>query len=679
MTERAKIQIDTSEGEKTLKLHLSNLRSTVLQFPEKLSASEWTEKHGRLQRETSADPGEVRLYGYQRGILDAMSDPSISQITVCKSARVGYTALVGFAIGYFLEHEAASVLFAQPTDDDAKDWSKTSFDPMVRDTPALKSLLRTPSKGQPLDTWSDMQFRNGSVLKVRGAASDDAFRRISTRINIGDEVDADAWRNDRKGSQGDKIRLMRTRGDTFWNGKTIIGSTPLWSHSSRIWREFQQSDQRRYHVPCPHCGAMQVLKWGGQEVRFGIKWMLDDDGAVADAWYVCEHCDERIDEKQKSWMDANGEWIATAKPRRPGHAGFHIWTGQSLFAKAGWKYLVEEWLDAQRKPELLQPFVNLRLGEPYEDRKEHRPEINIDEVADDLEVYDAEVPAPVVLLTAGCDVQSGEDNNPDKPARVEVSIWGWGRGEESWLIGHHVINGAMDQPATQAELDELLTKAFRKADGTELFVQAASIDMGGHYTEAVRDFARRRVKRHVWSIKGKNLRLGTRSPSVWPKKASRNRGDTWYMIDTQLAKDIIGRRFRIKSDGPGRIHFNADVSDKYLRGLASETLVTDSAGRRYWKKENAKAYGEPLDCFVYAYAALCGLKMSFKRWSDIDKVADAMNIPKERSEVIKASEAPERTEIKPAKQDLKQPVQQSAPLVKPRPKVRVGSSFMSRR
>lgn len=239
----------------------------------------------------------------------------------------------------------------------------------------------------------------------------------------------------------------------------------------------------------------------------------------------------------------------------------------------------------------------------------------------------------------------------------------------------------MDQPATQEQLDALLSRPFQKSDGTEMFIQAAAIDMGGHFTEAVRDFARKRVKRHVWAIKGRNLRLGSRSPSVWPKKASRDKGDSWYMIDTQLAKDIIGRRFRIKQDGPGRIHFPGDIADEYLKGLAAESRITDSAGRRYWKKRDPQAYGEPLDCLVYAYAALCGLKMSFRKWSDIDRVADAMGIAKDRTPAAKASEAVNEPApvSKPSPAPKPQPAPAAALAAKPRPKVRMGSSFMSRR
>lgn len=637
------------EGQKQLLEQLQWLKSTVLQFPEHLTASEWVEKYGRLPRETSAEPGKILLYGYQRGLLDAMSDPAISKVSILKSARVGYTALTSFLVGYYIEHEAASVLFAQPTDDDAKDWSKVSFASMVRDTPCLAALKRTPAKGETQDTWSDMIFKNSAVLKIRGAASDDAFRRITTRINIGDEIDGEAWKSDRKNSQGDKLKLMAMRGATYWNSKFIVGSTPTFKHSSIITKSFLESDQRRYFVPCPHCGATQYLKFGGKDFRYGLKWSLDEDGYVDDAWYVCEHCLERIDEKHKRWMDDNGYWQPTAKPKTPGHAGFHLWSGMSHFPDAAWKKIASEFMEARKDPDKLKVFVNTILGEPFEDRKQVVAEFTSEDLEDEIEVYDAEVPEGVLFLTAGCDVQTGnkQSDDPDKaesknakPPRVEVSVWGWGRNEESWLIGHYVINGRMDSPDTKAALDQLLLRKFKRADGTTLGIESACIDMGGHFTEAVRDFTRTRYKRRIWAIKGKNAKLGSRRTTIFPRAASRKNSDTWYMIDTQKAKDVIGDKLRLKKEGFSTIHFPHDVSKDYLKGLTSETIVTDKMGNSYWEKTDKKAYGEPLDCFVYALAALHGLKTLLpKHFSDLDKFADAV----ERSR--KHSEAKEDKEI----------------------------------
>jgi phage terminase large subunit GpA-like protein len=64
------------------------------------------------------------------------------------------------------------------------------------------------------------------------------------------------------------------------------------------------------------------------------------------------------------------------------------------------------------------------------------------------------MPAGGLLLTAGADVQKD---------RIEVSVWAFGRGKESWLVEHRVLMG-------DTARDEVW-KAARPADGRDLDAQ----------------------------------------------------------------------------------------------------------------------------------------------------------------------------------------------------------------
>lgn len=173
--------------------------------------------------------------------------------------------------------------------------------------------------------------------------------------------------------------------------------------TSRIEKAYEESDQRRYYVPCPHCGEFQVLEWGGPETPYGIKWDKDEngEGIPESAYYVCRHNGCVIHHNEKSGMVKRGEWRAT-KPFK-GHAGFHIWAGYSLFPNAAWKYLVAEWLRVKNDPLMRQTFINLVLGEPYEDRGEKA--LSEKRLLERCEVYAAEVPDGVAVLTAGIDTR----------------------------------------------------------------------------------------------------------------------------------------------------------------------------------------------------------------------------------------------------------------------------------
>ena len=93
-------------------------------------------------------------------------------------------------------------------------------------------------------------------------------------------------------------------------------------------------------------------------------------GLPETTYYCWEYNGCIIDPADLTAMDAAGEWVAT----RPfnGHAGFKVWAGMSLFVNAAWPKLVEEWLRVKSDPLARQTFINLVLGEPYEDRGEAR-------------------------------------------------------------------------------------------------------------------------------------------------------------------------------------------------------------------------------------------------------------------------------------------------------------------
>src|SRR5678815_3073680 len=109
--------------------------------PERLRLSEWADRYFVLSPETSAEPGRWRCLPYQVEIMDSISDPDVSQVTFMKSARIGYTLMMSAAVGYFIAHEPTSILICQPTVDDAKNFSKETIQPLLRDCPALSEIV----------------------------------------------------------------------------------------------------------------------------------------------------------------------------------------------------------------------------------------------------------------------------------------------------------------------------------------------------------------------------------------------------------------------------------------------------------------------------------------------------------------------------------------------------------
>jgi phage terminase large subunit GpA-like protein len=104
--------------------------------PPKLTVSEWSDQYRYLSAESSAEPGRWRTdrAEYQRGILDAISDPATETVVVCSSAQVGKTEILNNAAGYHIHQDPAPMLVLQPTIEMGEAWSKDRLAPMLRDS-----------------------------------------------------------------------------------------------------------------------------------------------------------------------------------------------------------------------------------------------------------------------------------------------------------------------------------------------------------------------------------------------------------------------------------------------------------------------------------------------------------------------------------------------------------------
>lgn len=576
---------------------LADAEAANLRPPPKLRLSEWAESYAVLSRETSAQTGRFHAFPYQVGMMDAVTDPLVQRITVMKSARVGYTKILDHVVGYYVHQDPSPILVVQPRVEDAEDYSGTEIEPMLRDTPVLAEITGDLKAKDAKQKLLKRVFRNGASIAFVGANSPGGFRRITSRVVLFDEVDGYPVQG--AGSEGDQIKLGIRRSESFWNRRIVMGSTPLIKGTSRIEKSWLGSDRRRFYVPCPQCGEMQVLEWGGPDTPHGMKWDKDEDGngLPETAHYVCvSGC--LIEEADKPAMVAAGEWRATAP--FTGHAGFHIWTAYSLFPNAAWPNLVAEWLEVKDDPLQRQTFINTVLGEPYEDSGERA--LREERLLARCEVFAAEVPDGVAVITAGVDVQDD---------RLEVELVGWGRNEESWSLDYETLPGDPAEPGTWKALDEYLARLRLRGDGRAFEVMATCIDSGGHHTQRVYEFAKARLGRRVWAVKGASARGGERSP-VWPTKKVSSRTKTQFkpiLLGVNAAKDAIRRWLHVDRHGPGFMHFPKDRDLGYFAQLTAERSVLKTGGGqrwRVWELPSGRA-NEALDCRVYAYAALCGL------------------------------------------------------------------------
>lgn len=545
--------------------------------PPRLKLSEWIESAMRLPEGVSATPGPVRLWPYQRGIADAISDPTIERVTLVKPVRVGFSTLLTGAVASFIANEPSPILVLLPTEADCRDYVVSDLEPIFDATPALAGLLSAEADDTGRNTLLSRRFPGGS-LKVVAAKAPRNLRRHNVRVLLIDE--ADAMENTAEGSP---ITLAERRTLSFGNRKIILGSTPTHDGTSNVLRAYATSDQRIYEVPCPDCGAFTEIQWRH------IEWQPDRPETAA---FRCPHCESLIQERHKAAMVAAGAWWATL-PDVQGHAGFRLNALVSTLANASWGKLAAEFITAKAQPDTLQVFVNTILAEGWREAADEADPTDLAARAEDFGL-DA-LPRDVLTLTAGVDVQRD---------RLEISHVGHGR-DAAFVLGHTVIWGSPGDDSTWAELDQLLATSFKHPKGGTLRLDAAIVDSGdGAWTAKVYDYCRARFARKILAGKGV---AGNRPPLT----RSSAKGVPLFLIGVDgLKSQILQRLTRGQT-----IRFSNRLEAFYFDQVTSERAVlryVKGAPVRRFERIPGRA-AEALDCLVYALAARHVLTVNLDR------------------------------------------------------------------
>jgi len=577
--------------------------------PPNLKIDEWADKHRRLSPESSAEPGlwSTDRATYQRGMMQAISDPKIENIVFMTGAQIGKTEIINNSVGYYVSQDPSPMLVVQPTLELAKMWSSDRLSPMLRDTPILKNLVKDPRSRDSGNTLYQKQFPGGYIAIV-GANSPSGLAARPIRCVFLDEVDrypASA------GSEGDPIELSKARTKTFtYNRKIIMVSTPTNKGTSRIESAFEESDKRYYYVPCPDCKHEQRLIWSN------VNWEEDKPETAS---YICEECGSAWDDAMRYRAIKNGNWVATEDFN--GTAGFHIngiyspWTPLSEAVKG--------FLVAKKMPDTLRVFVNTYLAETWEDQGER---VDDYAVAERAEPFGDKLDSNIMLLTCGVDVQDD---------RLELEVVGWGKDEESWSVDYRTLYGDPSTPHLWNDLENILKNIYETEDGRQLQIRSACIDSGGHYTQAVYNFVRPREGRRVFAIKG----MGGESRPIVSRPTRNNIGKIrLFTLGVDSIKELIFSRLKINEVGAGYCHFPDDRPDEYFKQLASSEKIVTKFHKGFPRREFVKTRtrNEALDCRVYAIGALSILNLNLNVISD-----------RIQNEKVKTTEEPSKRPIRP--------------------------------
>jgi phage terminase large subunit GpA-like protein len=577
---------------------------------ERRSLSQWAEEHFFLSQEYSAKTGLIVLDPWQRQIFDAFTDPAVEQLVVQASTQMIKTLLLQAAAAFVICEDPGPILMVSYKDTDAEKMSKERFSPMIRDIAPLRARV-APAKSRDASNTIEHKLFPGGTIDFVGSLSPANLARRTIRYLMADEID----KYERSaGKEGDPLALAIKRTARYGSRrKIILTCSPTEKGNSRIEEAYAESDQRKPYVACHKCGHPQILTWGN--VQFDSDLPLDE--AAASARYKCEGCGELwTDGERKTNIAGSVEF----RPHAPftGSAGFWISHLYSTLPLHSLGELTKEFLTAFRShnTERQKVFINTSLAELWEQPGDRPDDEAVQALAEPYDVGPhAILPAPVIFLTAGVDVQAN---------RLEVQVLGHTQDGHVLSVDYQVIElsertGVRKEtthPDYWVELDRVLERRYRHPGGPELPLIAMAVDVG-YNADPVYKFASNKprptygplgLEIHtpgtVICVRGYDSESYQAIHKVSEREAARSRKGfgkdvpivtlgTGY-IKTQLYSELLGAGDR------RRVHTPTHYGREYYRGLVAEKRVV-AEGDISWKKLYPR--NEPLDTWCYAMGA----------------------------------------------------------------------------
>lgn len=606
--------------------------------------SAWAEAQRVLAGEINDLGGPLRHAEapYLVGLMDLLVlAPWVQEIWVEKAAQVGVSEALRSVIGWLADMHPGPLMFILPGREKGREVMAERVLPLFRETATLRSQLSL----RPHDLQRGrISLRNGFTLYLGFSGSPAALASHPIRNAVLDEVD----KYTEQPREAPPVELARQRLKTFWGNPlaALWGvSTPTVANGTIHQERRACAVQLRYYVPCPYCGAYQVLRH--EQLRYADA--LPEESALAHAervasqeelaWIECSACGMRIRAASKRRMVQRGCWahegldpreIARHAPAAgmggvilagwpPGRSvGVHISELPCLWAP--WHSTAAAWIAAQGRPGALAAFWNSRMGEPVHETVA-RPDAA--GLARKLAAGHPRGVAPrwTLAILASCDVQLD---------RAYIVVRAWGPMQTSRRIWHGYVPLPREDPRGWNILYDHLLGIEWAVEGGEnnMPVRLAGIDARYRSAE-VWDLVRRdqRLRGMLGSPRPLGVPVKSRPGEYQPPgRGRRRRIAVWrHYVDTELCKDMLHAALTSRTailgppppaPGPRSEHaaereqdvwqLDCDPDERYLRHMASEHKVALRQGRGRvstgWEPISEHAENHYWDCEALQFA-----------------------------------------------------------------------------
>ncbi|OHD67200.1 MAG: hypothetical protein A2W19_11725 [Spirochaetes bacterium RBG_16_49_21] len=555
--------------------------------------------------------------------LRLMSPESpIQEVRLMFPAQSGKSTVGELCTMFYIEEYPSEILFVTSNETAAIKWMHRRIEPRAT---AAGIVFRSQGSESKLtrrtgDTNYSKEFSGGNI-DVASALSVAQLTSESKRIIIADEVDRYKLLLDSE--QGLTWDVMYARSQAWGDQKKILAiSTPTIATISIIAALYEEGDQRLYHVPCSHCGTMQLLDFSAGRGH-GLHWEYKNGKIYKKSIsLICESptCQKEIKESSKNKMLNGGEWRASALPIKEGVASFHINGLYSPFLS--WYDMALAYEEAKTDPLKKQTFNNLKMGRPHR-MSGSQPKVS--KIIENRGNYKSgALPDGVLYLTAGVDVQEGSETNEDR-ARLEMTVLGIGKMNKTWVIEHRIFKGPVMDPYSgawiaqnQYLLDLIAKGGYRRSDGFGMVPQIYFIDSGsGKVTDVVYQYCSEGVRMYPSKGFSQLKKRKKEAPDEMTGRVIRYRpvrigNAVLYEVNVNYYKDSIYRRLaiprqEIEPQRGGFIEFPYDLPESYFDQLVAEERRIDGTFHNPGGRRN-----EALDCF-----ALCLASSDVWLWSEL--------------------------------------------------------------
>jgi phage terminase large subunit GpA-like protein len=633
----------------------------LFRLPERVSTLECAENHRLLP---GAEAGAVVRYDrwrtpYNVGPMNSLDDPGCNLVVMVKPSRSGGTTVAeNYLFKMMLFGPMGHAAWVLNSDEAVTDYCRNVVKPLFELNPDLQARV-SRARGEDTDG-----FKRVSGYPVEWlSAKDSTFRNREPLFMVSDETDAYSKRY----AATPKVQIDGRQKQLGNRRKAAIMSHPDLGWTSGVAACFEDSSRGIYAMQCPEClgyAAAYATKFWDKVPEFKLHWTRSEaasnderlDLAERSAALTCPHCGVALsDEQRRTMVDA------ALRDNRNAQAGW-MHRGQALDALEG---IVGEMLPHQthgfwvhgtmlktvtlgklardyeaaliafertRNPSQLKEFLSKQLGEIFEGAATTG---GVNARGLKARVREASfqrgiAPAPVCFITTAVDTG----------ARKFDVIWiGWDLEGRSWILDRRTIRQRRHEDGEMRDLHlsgqvedwtvllpEVVERRFaiEGRSGWELPVAVTCVDVGdGNVTWKAREFARRALRQgYAWG-KWSKIKLikgfAGKKPLIpeAPRKVEKDEEGRpvepvtlEYNLGADELKDLTYERLAVDDDGPGQVHFCAELEDRYIDEFFGETKLDGK-----WTRSGPN---ESLDLYGYAEAGRLLLKPDRKDivWDD---------------------------------------------------------------